>query len=311
MQRTMYREEAWRAREQSAQVGRIVRVDPVWADATYRVLLACVLACAVFISVGKLDEYATGPAVIRIEGRIELTAPVTGTIEGVIAQPGERVERGQPLLRYHSSSERAELARLDREHDALVLRLLRDPGDTEASAALAMLAGELELALTRLAQRTVLAPADGVVADVRVRPGQAVSPGDALLTLTGERAKGKLVALLPAQFRPVLHPGQVLYLELAGFRFHRAALQVASVSEAAVGPNEARRYLGPERADAVALRGPVVVVQAELPSLTFDVGGEALSYHDGMIGAADARVRTQSILLSLIPGLRDLLGRST
>ena len=98
-----------------------------------------------------------------------------------------------------------------------------------------------------------------------------------------------------------------LRLELDGYRYQYRALTIDQVGEEVVGPAEVKRYLGPDIGDAVAVSGPVVLVQAHLPSATFTMDGRALRYHDGMSGRADARVRSERIVLALVPGLRALV----
>jgi hypothetical protein len=46
-----------------------------------------------------------------------------------------------------------------------------------------------------------------------------------------------------------------------------------------------------------------------LPTSTFDLDGRAVRYHDGMMAKAEARVRSERILVSLVPGLRALVHR--
>jgi membrane fusion protein (multidrug efflux system) len=82
------------------------------------------------------------------------------------------------------------------------------------------------------------------------------------------------------------------------------------VGDEAVGPAEVKRFLGADNADTIAVDGPVVIVQVRLPSLDFAAGGERFQYYDGMVGTADVRVRTQSIALAVVPGLKDLVRRS-
>jgi membrane fusion protein (multidrug efflux system) len=71
-----------------------------------------------------------------------------------------------------------------------------------------------------------------------------------------------------------------------------------------VGPAEVRRFLGQDLADTVQITGPVVLVQAPLPATTFISSGRTYHYYDGMPGTAEARVRTESILVTLVPGLK-------
>ena len=73
-----------------------------------------------------------------------------------------------------------------------------------------------------------------------------------------------------------------------------------------MGPSEMRRYVGPELADALHLSGPMVVATATLPSATFVDDGRSYHYYDGMTGWAEARVRSETLLLSLFPILKVL-----
>ena len=115
-----------------------------------------------------------------------------------------------------------------------------------------------------------------------------------------------MIALLPGEYRPQLKPGMELRMELQGYRYAYQHLTVADVGSEVVGPAEARRYLGDEIADAATLGGPVVLVTARLPSLTFEAEGRTRRYHDGMWGKAEVRVRSEPILVALIPALKAL-----
>jgi hypothetical protein len=81
------------------------------------------------------------------------------------------------------------------------------------------------------------------------------------------------------------------------------------VGDEVVGPNEVRRYLGPEIGDAVQVDGPVVLLKARLPSPTFVAEGRTYRFHNGMHGTAEVEVRAEKILLALVPGLKALLRR--
>ena len=71
-----------------------------------------------------------------------------------------------------------------------------------------------------------------------------------------------------------------------------------------MAPAEARRYLGDEIADAVQFPGPVVKVEAHLPSDTFEAEGKVRQYHDGMLAQAEVRIRSERVLVTLIPALK-------
>jgi len=290
--------------------GDLLRADPSWMRWTYRLLLGVALFALLFSLFARVREYAAGPAVVRTGGRTDLTATTDGTVAQVLARPGAAVRAGEVLVRLYGASEAAELERIERELEGQLINHLRNPGDAFAEQGLILLRAELELARARLAEREVRAPAAGLVSDVRVRPGQRIQPGQVLLSLLGEQGEPTVLALLPGEFRPLLKPGMELRLELQGYQYMYQLLTVAAVGDDVVGPNEARRYLGDEISDAVTLDGPVVLVSARLTSPTFEVEGRPRRYHDGMWGRAEVRVRSERVLVALVPALRAFFGGS-
>jgi len=94
--------------------------------------------------------------------------------------------------------------------------------------------------------------------------------------------------------------------EISGYRYAYQKLTVESVGEEVVGPSEARRYLGAEIGDSVQLTGPVVILKARLPRPTFQAEGRSYRFHNGMHGNAEVEVRSENILVTLVPGLKAL-----
>jgi membrane fusion protein (multidrug efflux system) len=114
-----------------------------------------------------------------------------------------------------------------------------------------------------------------------------------------------LVAMVSAEFRPMLAQGQTMRFELDGFRYEYADLSVTDVSAEAVGPQEVQRLLGHDRSDAVTIDpGAKVLVTASLPAATFSSEGQAYGYFDGLTGTAEIRVRSEPILVTLVPALK-------
>lgn len=290
--------------------GDVLRVDPGWMRWTYRLLVMALVAGLLFCVLARIREYASGPAVVRLAGRSDLTATADGTVSQIAVAAGQRVAAGQMLVRFYGAREAAELARIDREMELQLVNRLRDPADAGAEQALLSLRAQRELARSNLAEREVRAPEAGVVSDLRVRVGQRIMPGQTLLSLArgpggaGGASKPQVVALLPGEFRPLLKPGMPLRLELQGYRYAYQHLVVDSVGDEVVGPAEAQRYLGEEVADAVELTGPVVRVEAHLTSDTFEAEGRVRRYHDGMWGKAEVRVRSEPVLVALVPALK-------
>ena len=303
----LFREQALKIHQAGMRIeGDLLRADPRWMQHTYRLLLAVLVATLLFSVLGTVREYASGPAVVRLGGRTDLRATASGTVNEVLAARGEQIAAGQILIRLHGIQEAAELARIEREIELQLINRLRDPSDTAAERSLLSLRAERELARSRVAERELRAPAAGTVDDVRVRPGQPVSPGQVLVTLAGPGGERTVIVLLPGEYRPQLKPGMEIRMELQGYRYAYQHMTVADVGGEVVGPAEARRYLGEEIADAATLGGPVVLVTARLPSLTFEAEGKTRRYHDGMWGRAEVRVRSEPILVALIPALKAL-----
>lgn len=306
--RDIFRREAMEHHVAPPREGDVLRLSPTWARWTYWLLCAACVAALGYAVLGQVGEYATGPAVVRIEGKTDVTAQAAGVVEAVAVEPGQRVAAGDLLVRFAVAAEQAELERLRRELEGQLVKVLRDPQDQAARASLTSLRAAKELAETRVAQRLVRAPVAGVVSDVRIHAGRNLMPGEVILSLVGEDARFSVIAMLPGHHRPLLRPGMPLRLELAGYRYAYQDVTIDSVGDEVVGPNEVRRYLGSEIADTVVVGGPVVLVKASLVGRTFRVEDRSYNYFDGMHGVAEARVRSESVLTTFVPALKVLLG---
>jgi multidrug resistance efflux pump len=303
----VFREEAVRHAEGGGN-GDVLRLSPAWTRWTYWLLVALFLAVFAYGAFGTLYEYASGPAVVWVAGRVDLTATLAGTVSSIEVKPGQRVEPGAVLVRFYSAREEAELVRIQREFDLQLIKMMRDPADLDARQALTALRTQKDLAASRVEQLSVRATQAGVIGDVRIRPGQLLAAGDTVVTLMGEQTKYSIVAMMPAQYRPQLKPGMSLRFEVTGYRYAYQEMTIASVSTQIIGPSEVKRYLGQQIDDTVAITGPVVLVEAVPPSATFEVDGRTFDFYHGMNGVAETRVRSESILFSLIPGLRIIFG---
>jgi membrane fusion protein (multidrug efflux system) len=292
-------------------LARPLQLSPRWVWRAYRLLAIATVTSFAYLVFGTMAEYAAGPAIVRIEGRTDITASEPGIVAEVPVTPGQRVAAKQILVNLQNAREMLDLERNRNEFELQLVKSLRNPGDVAVREALARLRTERDFAQSKLEARAIRAPHDGIVNDVRVRPGQSLVAGDPILSITGARAEPSIVALIPGQYRPMLRPGQHVRLEVTGFRYAYADLQVDAIGDEVVGPQEARRYLGKEVGDAVNLAGPVVLVKAHLPDRSFEADGKLYNYHDGMQATAEVRVRTQRIISRLIPALQALPWFST
>ena len=306
----LFRTEAVAYRAQTQVVSHVLELSPRWTRVAYWLLLAVLLVAALFSVVARIHEYASGPAVIRLEGRRDVTARFAGTVASIDVQPGRRVAVGDVLVQLYEGQESAELDRVRKEFELQLVKLLRDPADATARIAITGLRAQRDLAEARLAERIIRAPQAGTISDVRIRPGQQLQPGDVLLSLVDADAPCVVIAMVPGHFRPQLAKGMSLRLELDGYRYAYRDVVIDAIGDEIVGPAELKRFLGPELADTMDVQGPTLLVQAHLPSNTFRARGEELHYYDGMRANAEVRVRAQNLLLTIVPGLRVVFGGS-
>jgi len=306
----LFRGEALQALEQPRPEGALLALEPGWIARGYWLLLAGAAAGLLFSTVARVGEYARGPAVVRVDGRLDLTTATGGLVLEVEVSAGERVTAGQTLVRLHAGAEQQELARLDREFELKLARVLLHSADDATRQSLAELRAARELAAARLAERQVIAPRAGVVRNLRIRAGQLLAPGDVVVTLADEDSAGQaVVALVPGQFRPLLGPGMPARFVLEGYPQVAATLEIESVGDEIVGPTEVRRYLGRELGDTLPVEGSLVLVRARLPEATFALEGQRYRYYDGVPGRVDVRVRSVRLLALLFPALREVFAR--
>jgi membrane fusion protein (multidrug efflux system) len=293
------------------QAGDVLHLTPAWTAWAYWVLVLTLGTALLFCVVGTVYEYASGPALVRVARRTVVTAPNGGVVASVEVQPGQRVAEGQPLVTLLAEEERHALARIQSEFDLHLVRYMRDLSDQGSRQALTALRAERELAQSRLEARSLRAPTAGVVGGLRIQPGQYLAPGTQVALLEEEGAPAYLLTFLPGYYRPFLRPGMPLRVELSGFHYDYRELTIDSVGEQIIGPSELQRYLGADLADAVKVEGPIVLVRARMPSHTFTSEGQVFGYFDGMPAQAEVAVRSESILLTLIPGLKALFSHDS
>lgn len=303
----LFRAEAGAAHEET-RWGSVIRVVPPWMGWAYWLLVAVAAAVALYAAVGTVATYSSGPVVIRATARTEVVARATGNVTAVERAPGDEVAAGAVIVRLDDQAQRAAFDRAVQEFESQLRNHMLDPSDLVADASVRQLRQARDAARAALDDRIVRATSSGTIADLRVHPGQHVQPGDIVASTAHGTGAGalELVALLPGQDRPQLAPGMPLRLELHGYRYGYQSLVIDSVSSDVIGPTEARRVLGPGVADSLPLDGPVVLVRGRLPRDVFEADGRSFRYHDGMLGVAEVRMRTDRVLFTIFPWLKRL-----
>jgi membrane fusion protein (multidrug efflux system) len=277
----------------------------------FGLLCAGIIALLAFFVLGRVNEYASGPAFVQLDGRTTLTASHAGLAVAVLVKPGDRVREGDELVRFHAADEAAELQATNKQFDSQLAKLLLQPDDAMTRDALVGLRSRRELAEERHAQRVLRAPHAGVVGDVRVREGQLVEPGLRMIDLQGPATAATVTALLPGRYRPLLRAGDKLRFEIDGFHQLTHELVVTRVGDQIVGPSEAARYVGRDLADAFSIAGPVILVSAKLPSRSFAMDGQHYDFSSGMFGKAEALVRNEPLAYAFLPSLKQWTARVT
>ncbi|MBK8238974.1 MAG: HlyD family efflux transporter periplasmic adaptor subunit [Nannocystaceae bacterium] len=301
--RPLFRAQAIEAHRRGTTLGSPLHVVPGWIRWSMRAVGLVVASAAVFAATVRVGDYARGPAVIRMEGRQVLASLAAGSVTEIPVQPGQRVRAGAVLLRLDDGPQRAELEHAVGEYELLLGRLLREPDDEGLRKQLASLDVAAKLARSRLDERVLVAPQDGTISDIRVRVGQAVQPGDALVAVDRPDSRPLVVAMLPGHERPRLSGDRTrMLLELDGFPRIRVPVEVRSIADEVVGPAEALRFLGKDQDGAVELHGPVVMVEASIDGNEFESDDGSYRFYDGMQGALEIEVDSRTLLESVLPG---------
>jgi membrane fusion protein (multidrug efflux system) len=284
--------------------GELLRVSPVWANWTYRLLVATTLVAMTYLAIGSAPVYESGVALLRIDDAAPLNAPGDGTIESVLVLPGQSVEAGEELVRFRADREGAQLQRIREEFELQLLARLRDPNDVEAERELRRLRPELERARVNFEQTRIIANRPGTVQDVRIRPGDFLKAGEPAVSLVPAQPKYSVIALFPGHVLPQLERGMRVRLLIQGYAYVQIETAIESIGNQAIGPAEARRFLGADIGDAVDISGPVVVVRCELAHDRFATSTREYRVHDGMHATAQVEVRRERLLFRLIPALK-------
>ncbi|MBT9252769.1 MAG: HlyD family efflux transporter periplasmic adaptor subunit [Brockia lithotrophica] len=125
---------------------------------------------------GKITVGVNGSGSVESAQTVSLKAETAATVSEVLVKAGDRVRAGDELVRFAGkdmgaqiSQEEATLAQLLTQREQLVARM-----QTQEQAA--------------AKEETIVAPDDGLLADVVVHPGDPVSPGMQIATLTLTKA---------------------------------------------------------------------------------------------------------------------------
>ena len=301
----LFRREAFEAYTNRGFVeGDPLRTAPAWTRLAHWIVLLYVLAGLGYMTFAKVGETAPGQAIIASSGQVEVPAKQSGVLSRVAVKAGDSVRAGQVLAELNADEQRAAYEQAARDVRNKEESLIHEPENNEIQKQLAELDAELERARETLAQRQITSPVSGRVGDVRATISQAVEPGQVVVTLVTGTSLPKVQAFVPGRYRPELQVGQTLTLDLDGYAHVSQHVRVTAVGEDVLGPEEMQRVVGEKL--RVADAGPLVLVEAILPTNTFEADGDTYTFHDGMTGRADVELDEERIIFALFPRLKEL-----
>ncbi len=268
--RYFFRQEALDYQDHTEREGKLLRRIPLWLTWSHLMIVLSLIIGLAYVVFAKVNEITSGPAVIQVTNKINIQSLSGGVVESVFVQPGDLTTK-----------------------DELLAKLQGTPGDD---------------LLARIREE-VRAPADGTVFGTYIRTGQMVSAGDRVLSLRGEASRNEVVALLPGSYAPQIHAGMPLILKVDGYPQSREELTIENVATDVIGPENADLYVGKEISQTLSLKGPILIVRCALPEVTFDTFeslNEKFRYHDGMVARAEVSVRKESLIIALVPGIKQV-----
>lgn len=304
---SLYRGEALEAHRTRGNEGVLVHLSPGWVRRTYPFLLAAIAIALVFTAFIKVPTYSTGQAVMVIDGT-PVTAGLSGNVSQLFVKPNQKVKKGSLILKFSSQAERNELEDARKEEDAYTTQYLFDQTDVENKKALIAASQKVQAAKKRIELKTIRAPEDGVVSDIRAREGELLNQGEAIATILPEGAEVTVVTFLNATDRPRLRKGMNMKVNLTGYTKSPETAKIIEVGNDAIAPEAAQKYLGTTLGGALKLNpGSYVVVKAKMPTRTFQSQKETLYYHHGMGAKVDVLINEKPFLVTLIPALEKYL----
>jgi membrane fusion protein (multidrug efflux system) len=256
----------------------------------------------------KVPTYSTGQGVVVYPGT-PVTSSSPGQLEKFFVESQSEVKHGDILFKIKSEKEEADLKQARTESEAAQATYLFDSNDEQAKKSIISAQAAQHHAEAMIDQKTVRAPKDGIVSDIRIQQGQAVQFGEQVLTIVDKDTLPEVWAFLPGSDRPRLGAGQTLQTELAGFTKTREEPVIYSVGRDVIGAQSARSAINPKAADALKLAqdGSYVLVKAKLKGKTFKTEHRQYTFFDGMPAKTEVKVESKRFIITLIPAFEKYL----
>lgn len=156
---------------------------------------------------------------VESQNDVQISAEVSGRIEKYFVEKGNRVQKGEPILKIDDSKLLQEKARLEaqteqarEQYERLQRVFEQDSIGSEidvinARAAYRQSKSSLESVKVDLANTSVVAPFDAILEDRMLEIGEMASPGTRLVRLIGS-SDLKVTAGVPARYADVVKEGE-------------------------------------------------------------------------------------------------------
>lgn len=298
MSNSFYREQAEKHRYRPTEDGEPILISTRWPQRTATLLGGILLIAAAAVLVVSVPRYAVGTAEVRALRRVPIIAPTEGVIDRLLVVSGDHVQAGQVVARLRSDAVEARHAAAVQSFEQAVVAYLLAPRAPGAQERIAASRSELRVAEAALKSLEVTSPSAAVIGDVRADVGQAVVPGQTVLSAAADDSGFVVVATLPGEHRPNLAEGQALQFVLDGYPNSRQTLSIDAIDTVVSGGDS--RTTGPGGRQAGT--APSVIVRATIPGRDFVVDGTPLRYYDGMAGTVTVAIRHDRLLRAVFPG---------
>lgn len=172
------------------------------------------------------DERIAANGTLRAEESIELQAEVNGKVIALNFTEGQRVDKGDLLVKIDDSTLQASMRRgiarrnLAKVREQRLANLITDGGVSqlsvdEAQGELAVIDAELDAIRAEIAKTEIRAPFDGVVGIRFISVGAYVNPSARIATLQGI-ARLKIDFSVPERYAAIVKPGDSIRFSVAG-----------------------------------------------------------------------------------------------
>ena len=184
----------WAGKQSSASAASSSAAAPAPGKAAPAKGPAGVVVEATRVQVAQLPQALTAVGSLRSDETVIVRPEVAGRVAQILFREGERVARGQPLVKLDDSIQQADLAKaranltlaktkFDRSADLMTKGFVSSQAKEESENSFKVAAAEAELMEARISKTTIRAPFAGTIGLRQVSVGDYVKEGQDLVNL--------------------------------------------------------------------------------------------------------------------------------